>query len=50
MKKIFAVMAMISAITTCGGNDKTAVTESKSTPKIGVAIYKFDDNFMAILR
>ena len=50
MKKIFAVMAMAAAITACGGNDKSVTTEGESTPKIGVAIYKFDDNFMSILR
>ncbi|HAS80074.1 MAG TPA: galactose/glucose ABC transporter substrate-binding protein MglB [Fusobacteriaceae bacterium] len=48
MKKIFAVMAMLAAITACGEKEKTA--ESKAAPKIGVAVYKFDDNFMAILR
>lgn len=48
MKKIFAVMAMLAAITACGEKEKA--TESKAAPKIGVAVYKFDDNFMAILR
>lgn len=48
MKKIFAVMAMLAAITACGEKEKAV--EGKAAPKIGVAIYKFDDNFMAILR
>uniref|UniRef100_A0A6A7G5M1 D-galactose/methyl-galactoside binding periplasmic protein MglB n=1 Tax=Hirondellea gigas TaxID=1518452 RepID=A0A6A7G5M1_9CRUS len=50
MKKMFAVLAMIGAITACGGSDKETTSNEKSTPKIGVAIYKFDDNFMSILR
>jgi methyl-galactoside transport system substrate-binding protein len=51
MKKIFAVVALAAAVTACGGGDnKEANTESKEAPKIGVAIYKFDDNFMSILR
>ena len=48
MKKIFTVMAMLAAITACGEKEKAV--EGKAAPKIGVAIYKFDDNFMAILR
>jgi len=51
MKKIFAVMALLGAITACGGTESDeASTQAKGTEKIGVAIYKFDDNFMALLR
>jgi len=51
MKKIFAVVALIGAITACGGSDKEGAANSgEKAPKIGVAIYKFDDNFMAVLR
>jgi len=48
MKKIFVVMTMLAAITACGEKEKAV--EGKAAPKIGVAVYKFDDNFMAILR
>ena len=52
MKKIFTIMALLGAITACGGGNDAdkATTDTKGTEKIGVAIYKFDDNFMAILR
>jgi methyl-galactoside transport system substrate-binding protein len=49
MKKIFAIVALAAAVTACGGGDKATDTGEKA-PKIGVAIYKFDDNFMSILR
>ncbi len=49
MKKIFGVIALIGILTACGGS-KEAETSGEKTPKIGVAIYKFDDNFMSLLR
>lgn len=49
MKKIIALLAVLSAVSMfaiAGGKSDAA----SGTPKIGVAIYKFDDTFMSYVR
>ncbi len=51
MKKIFAlllVLSLVLTVTACG--TKETKTSSTEVPKIGVTIYKFDDNFMSFVR
>lgn len=48
MKKIFMTLALLGAITACGGSNDDVGKEK--SPKLGVAIYKFDDNFMSLVR
>lgn len=51
-KKVMAVV-MAAAVVLAGCSSKTATTTSGSAsvlPKIGVTIYKYDDNFMSFVR
>ncbi|MFV9511251.1 galactose/glucose ABC transporter substrate-binding protein MglB [Tepidibacillus sp. LV47] len=55
MKKFFAVVMVFSLILTmaaCGISTGSNASSDKASemPKIGVAIYKFDDNFMSFVR
>lgn len=56
MKKLFVLLlsvVMVFSLVACGGNNNAsdADTESKDEMvKIGVTIYKFDDNFMSFVR
>ncbi|WP_339060863.1 galactose/glucose ABC transporter substrate-binding protein MglB [Tepidibacillus marianensis] len=55
MKKFLALLMVFSLVLTvaaCGANTGSKATGGNvtETPKIGVAIYKFDDNFMSFVR
>ncbi|TCS78032.1 galactose/glucose ABC transporter substrate-binding protein MglB [Tepidibacillus fermentans] len=55
MRKFFAllmVLSLILTVTACGTTTGSNAPADKSAemPKIGVAIYKFDDNFMSFVR
>lgn len=49
-----AALAAVLGLTACSGGDKaaenTAAPAAEGAPKIGVTIYKYDDNFMSLMR
>ena len=56
MKKLIALLlslALCLALVACGGAKKeetAAPADGVTTYKVGVAIFKFDDNFMTLYR
>lgn len=52
MKKALMISGLVLAIAACGADKEGKIDKEKKIekPRIGVAIYKFDDNFMALLR
>ncbi len=51
MKKVvslFLVLLLSVSLIACGNKNKSA--DAEATPKIGVTIYKYDDNFMSFVR
>ncbi|MFZ5814354.1 MAG: galactose ABC transporter substrate-binding protein, partial [Bacillota bacterium] len=58
MKKLLALLTVSALIlTACGGSKSSTGSSSSSSgsasggkPKIGVTIYKYDDNFMSFVR
>ena len=55
MKKIFSMIlasVLIFTLAGCGGSQNTSTSNdsSEKTVKVGVCIYKFDDNFMTLYR
>ena len=53
MKKILALLLavlMIASLAACVGNNAGPVEDGTKTYKVGVSIYKFDDNFMTLYR
>jgi len=52
VKKLLVVilmLAMVVSMAACAPSEETA-TEDAGMPKVGVTIYKFDDNFMSFVR
>ncbi|MDO4696163.1 MAG: galactose/glucose ABC transporter substrate-binding protein MglB [Neisseria sp.] len=49
-----AALAAVLGLTACSGGDKAAENKAapaaEGAPKIGVTIYKYDDNFMSLMR
>ncbi len=53
MKKIVAIlliMIMLLSLTACGAQTETSGDSAVEKPVIGVAIYKYDDNFMSYVK
>jgi len=51
MKKILGIAALTLAMTACGGGkEETKTANGEKQIKIGTTIYKYDDNFMTIVR
>ena len=53
MKRLSAlilVLAVLVSLAACGGSTESTGGDGSEVPKIGVTIYKFDDNFMSFVR
>lgn len=50
MKKLLAVLAVLALVAGCAAKPKEETPKGNETPVVGVTIYKFDDNFMSIVR
>lgn len=50
-KRILAVaLTMMLGLTACSGEKAAETASNPLTPKVGVTIYKYDDNFMSLMR
>ena len=53
MKKLLALLlafTLVFSLVACGSTQSTGGGDDAKIPKIGVTIYKFDDNFMSFVR